>query len=91
MLYMFLDVSGPVVFVGGGFCGVGWGAKWDGRPRGRREKGLWWEKETGDKRLREIVHKHRCTFAHRGDCVLLDLGVGREDAFGEALDHGSWE
>lgn len=45
----------------------------------------------GDKRLREIIHKHRRAFAHSGDCVFVYLRVGREHAFCQALNHRSGE
>lgn len=39
-------------------------------------------------RLRKIVHKNSGGFAHRCNSIFLYLSVGRENSFGEALDHG---
>ena len=47
--------------------------------------------EGGNERLSKIVHKHGCALGHGGYGIFLDLRVGREDSFGEALDHGSGE
>ena len=41
--------------------------------------------------VREIVYEDSGALLHGEDGVLLDLGVWREDAFREALDHCAWE
>lgn len=60
--------GGLVCSVGGGLIGAGGGVSSLRMGRG------------GDKRLGEIIHKHRCAFAHGGNRILVDLRVGWEDA-----------
>lgn len=49
------------------------------------------ERKGGGVRVGEVVHEDGGPFRHGCDGVLLDLRVGGEDAFGEALDHCSGE
>lgn len=46
-------------------------------------------KEEEDELRAKIIHKHSRRLRHGRDGVFLDDGVGREDAFCEALDHGA--
>lgn len=39
----------------------------------------------------EVVDEDGGAFAHGEDGVFVEGGVGGEDAFGEALDHGAGE
>lgn len=45
----------------------------------------------GGVRVGEVVHEDGGAFRHGCDGVFLDLRVGGEDAFGEALDHCAGE
>lgn len=58
-----------------------------GRRKGEEEE----EEEERDRLRAEIADEHGRRFGYGRDGVFLDDGVGRQDAFGEALDHGAWE
>lgn len=54
-----------------------------------RDGGGW--VRNGGLRVGEVVHEDGGAFRHGCDGVFLDLRVGGEDAFGEALDHCAGE
>lgn len=66
---------------------VGDGASGKGKIKGTKEGGV----EERDGLGAEIADEHGRRFGYGRDGVFLDDGVGRQDAFGEALDHGARE
>lgn len=50
-----------------------------------------WVRNGGFLRVGEVVHEDGGAFRHGCDGVFLDLRVGGQDAFGEALDHCAGE
>ena len=69
----------------------GKGRHWGRGGEEKGERGGGGRRRKGYVRVGEVVHEDGGAFGHGCYGVFLDLGVGWEDAFGEALDHCSGE